>query len=177
MVLHSKKPLWKKTAFLGVFLSLAMICSYIETLIPFDFGIPGIKLGLANIVTLFALAALGRREAFLVMILRITLGCIFSGGVSTLIYSLSGGLCCYVVMCAAYKLLKNDLIWAVSALGGVAHNVGQIAAARFIMGTNGVFLYLLVLVVSGIMTGIFTGLCAYYVLKNRHISEFTEKQK
>lgn len=167
----------KRLVLTAMLTGIALVIFIIELQIPLPVSIPGIKLGLANIVTLFALAALGRREAFLVMILRITLGCIFSGGVSTLIYSLSGGLCCYVVMCAAYKLLKNDLIWAVSALGGVAHNVGQIAAARFIMGTNGVFLYLPVLVVSGIMTGIFTGLCAYYVLKNRHISEFTEKQK
>lgn len=167
----------KRLVLTAMLTGIALVIFIIELQIPLPVSIPGIKLGLANIVTLFALAALGRREAFLVMILRITLGCIFSGGVSTLIYSLSGGLCCYVVMCAAYKLLKNDLIWAVSALGGAAHNVGQIAAARFIMGTNGVFLYLPVLVVSGIMTGIFTGLCAYYVLKNRHISEFTEKQK
>lgn len=167
----------KRLVLTAMLTGIALVIFIIELQIPLPVSIPGIKLGLANIVTLFALAALGRREAFLVMILRITLGCIFLGGVSTLIYSLSGGLCCYVVMCAAYKLLKNDLIWAVSALGGVAHNVGQIAAARFIMGTNGVFLYLPVLVVSGIMTGIFTGLCAYYVLKNRHISEFTEKQK
>lgn len=167
----------KRLVLTAMLTGIALVIFIVELQIPSLTQIPGIKLGLANIVTLFALAVLGRREAFAVMILRIIIGCIFAGGVSALIYSLSGGLCCFLVMCVAYKFLKNELIWVVSALGGIAHNVGQIAAARVVMGTNGVLLYLPVLVVSGMVTGIFTGVCAYYVLKNGHISRLTEKCK
>lgn len=166
----------KRLILTAMLTGIALVIFIVEMQIPVPVKIPGIKIGLANIVTLFAMAVLGRREAFAVMLMRVILGSMFSGG-AVLIYSLSGGICCYAVMCVAYKFLKKELIWAVSALGGAAHNIGQIAAARVVMGTNSVFAYLPPLIISGIATGIFTGLCAYYVLKNGHISEITEKLK
>lgn len=166
----------KRLILTAMLTGIALVIFIVEMQIPVPIKIPGIKLGLANIVTLFTLAALGRREALAVTLLRIVLGSIFTGG-SSFIYSLFGGLCCYAVMCAAYKLLKKELIWAVSALGGAAHNIGQIAAARIVTGTSSVLAYLPPLIISGIVTGIFTGLCAYYVLKNRHIAGLTERLK
>lgn len=156
---------------------IALVIFIVEQQIPIPIPIPGIKPGLANIVTLFTLSVLGRREAFAVTLLRILLGCIFSGGISAAIYSISGGLCSFAAMCIAHHVLKDELLWAVSAIGGAAHNIGQIAAAWAVTRTSGVLLYLPALIISGIVTGIFTGLCAYYVLKNGHISKITEKWK
>lgn len=167
----------KRTVLTAMLTGIALVIFIVEQQIPVPISIPGIKIGLSNIVTLFALVVLGYREAFSVMLLRITLGCIFTGGVSAFVYSISGGICCYIVMCAMYGLFKEVPVWAISAMGGAAHNVGQIAAACVVTGTNAVFWYLPVLVAAGIVTGIFTGLCAYYVLKNKYISEMTEKWK
>lgn len=89
MDLHSKQ-LWRKTAFMGVFLALAMICSYIEMLIPFDFGIPGIKLGLTNIVVVLMLYSIGTKEAFCVSVIRIFLVGILFGNLIGILYSLGG---------------------------------------------------------------------------------------
>ena len=90
MDLHSKQ-LWRKTAFMGVFLALAMICSYIEMLIPFDFGIPGVKLGLTNIVVVLMLYSIGTKEAFCVSVIRIFIVGILFGNLIGILYSLGGG--------------------------------------------------------------------------------------
>ena len=96
MDLHSKQ-LWRKTAFMGVFLALAMICSYIEMLIPFDFGIPGVKLGLTNIVVVLMLYSIGTREAFCVSVIRIFLVGILFGNLIGILYSLGGGILSFVL--------------------------------------------------------------------------------
>lgn len=154
---------------------IALVIFVIEMQIPVPIAVPGIKLGLANIVTLFALVLLGGREAFAVLFMRILLSGIFTGGINTVIYSTAGGICCFIVMYISLKILKKDMLWAISALGATAHNIGQLTAAWLFTGSIKIFLYLPVLIVSGIITGIFTGLCAYYVLKNRHIERIAEK--
>lgn len=165
----------RKITLTAMLTGIALIIFIIEAQIPLPVKIPGIKLGLSNIITLVAMVLLGKKEAFSVLIMRIVIGSIFSGGISSLIYSLSGGLCCFAVMCAALKIFGNELIWAVSACGAMAHNFAQLAAANVIMGNLAVFAYMPYLAVSGIVTGIFTGLCAYYVLKNGYIKKLTEK--
>ena len=102
MDLHSKQ-LWRKTAFMGVFLALAMICSYIEMLIPFDFGIPGVKLGLTNIVVVLMLYSIGTKEAFCVSVIRIFIVGILFGNLIGILYSLGGGILSFLVMALLKK--------------------------------------------------------------------------
>lgn len=154
---------------------IALVIFIIEMQIPAPVAIPGIKLGLANIVTLFALVLLGGKDAFAVLFIRILLSGIFTGGFNTVMYSAAGGICCFIVMYISLKILKRDMLWVISALGATAHNMGQLTAAWLFTGSIKIFVYMPVLAVSGIITGIFTGLCAYYVLKNRHIERLAEK--
>ena len=110
--MHNKKDnRIRKTAFMGLFLALAMICSYIETLIPFSVGIPGIKLGLANIVVVLMLYSVGTKEALLVSLLRIVLVGILFGNAFSILYSLSGGILSLLVM---FLMKKTDKFSCVS---------------------------------------------------------------
>lgn len=174
MVLHSKKPLWKKTAFLGVFLSLAMICSYIETLIPFDFGIPGIKLGLTNIVVVLMLYTMGTGEAFLVSMVRIGLVGLLFGNVVGLLYSFSGGILSFLVM-ALLKKTKQFGCISVSVAGGICHNIGQIAAAVWMVSSGYVLYYLPLLLLAGVLTGGLIGILAQELIVR--LRSVTEKYK
>lgn len=131
MDLHSKQ-LWRKTAFMGVFLALAMICSYIEMLIPFDFGIPGVKLGLTNIVVVLMLYSIGTKEAFCVSVIRIFLVGILFGNLIGILYSLGGGILSFLVMALLKKGNHLGCI-SVSVAGGIAHNIGQILIAALVV--------------------------------------------
>ena len=157
----------KRLTLTAMLTGIALIVFIVESQIPLPIAVPGIKLGLANAVTLFALAVLGGREAFAVLCLRLTIGSIFAGGINTLVYSAAGGLLSFAVMYVLLKLLKQELLWAVSAFGAAAHNIGQLAAAWVMTGSAAVFAYLPVLILAGIASGIFTGLCAYYVVKHK----------
>lgn len=171
MVLHSKKPLWKKTAFLGVFLALAMICSYIETLIPFDFGIPGIKLGLTNIVVVLMLYTIGTGEAFFVSMVRIGLVGLLFGNVVGLLYSFSGGIFSFLVM-ALLKKTKQFGCISISVAGGICHNIGQITAAVLIVSSSYVLYYLPLLLLAGVLTGGLIGILAQeLIVRLRFVTE------
>ena len=150
MDLHSKQ-LWRKTAFMGVFLALAMICSYIEMLIPFDFGIPGVKLGLTNIVVVLMLYSIGTKEAFCVSVIRI-----FIVGI---LYSLGGGILSFLVMALLKKGNHLGCI-SVSVAGGIAHNIGQILIAALVVSSHYVLYYFPVLLIAGLLTGFLIGLLA-----------------
>ena len=141
MDLHSKQ-LWRKPAFMGVFLALAMICSYIEMLIPFDFGIPGVKLGLTNIVVVLMLYSIGTKEAFCVSVIRIFLVGILFGNLIGILYSLGGGILSFLVA------------------GGIAHNIGQILIAALVVSSHYVLYYFPVLLIAGLLTGFLIGLLA-----------------
>ena len=155
MDLHSK-PFWKKTAFLGVFLALAMICSYIEMLIPFNFGIPGVKLGLTNIVVVLMLYTIGTREAIMVSVLRILLMGILFGNVMSIVYSLAGGILSFLVMAILKKTGQLGCI-SVSVAGGISHNIGQILAAAVVVNSFSILYYLPVLLIAGVVTGLLIG--------------------
>uniref|UniRef100_UPI004055C21F Gx transporter family protein n=1 Tax=Agathobacter sp. TaxID=2021311 RepID=UPI004055C21F len=141
-----------KTAYLGVFLALALICSYIERLIPFSIGIPGIKLGLANIVVVFALYTLGTKEALLISFARIIISAFMFGNAVGIAYSLVGGLLSFAVM-AGLKKTKLLHCISVSVAGGVFHNIGQILVATFLVSNYYVLYYIPVLMVAGFVTG------------------------
>jgi heptaprenyl diphosphate synthase len=122
-----------------------------------------VKLGLANIVTVWAMFALGPGPTAMILLARVILGSLFSGGM-TIFYSLAGGLCCYLVMLVLRKLVTPRQMWVCSALGSVAHNLGQLAVAILVTRTWAVAVYLPVLMLSGILAGSFTGLCAQFLL-------------
>lgn len=149
---------------LALLTAVALIIFMIEAQIPPLVAIPGVKLGLANIITLVTLYSFGRRDALLVLLVRIFLGSMFSGQMLTLLFSLSGGLLCYAVCALLYRHMPLRRLWLLSMIGAVCHNIGQLAAAAFVLGTVDVFWYLPVLLLSGLLSGCFTGLVAAAVL-------------
>lgn len=153
----------RQLTYMAVLTAVALTIFVLEAQIPVPVPIPGVKLGLANIVTVYAVFALGPGPAAMILLARVLLGSLFAGGM-TIFYSLAGGLCCYLVMVVMRKLVTEKQIWVCSVLGAMAHNVGQIAAAVLITRTPGIVAYLPVLMISGILTGLFTGLCAQFLL-------------
>lgn len=146
----------RKTAYLGMFLAAALICSYIESLIPFYFGVPGIKLGLANIVVVIMLYCMGAGEAFLVSVLRILLAGFMFGNPFSILYSLSGGILSYGVM-LLLKHTKKFKVISVSVAGGIFHNIGQLFVASVVVENYNLFYYAPVLLIAGFVTGFLIG--------------------
>ena len=148
----------KKVALLGVFLALALICSYIESLIPFYFGVPGMKLGLTNIVVVLLLYFYGTKEALAVSFMRILLAGFMFGNAFSILYSLAGGLLSLFVMALLKKTGWFHMI-AVSICGGITHNLGQILVAMVVKNYY-IFGYFPFLFVGGWITGLLIGLLA-----------------
>ncbi len=149
---------------LALLTAVALIIFIIEAQIPPLTAIPGVKLGLTNIITLVTLYSFGRRDALMVLLVRIFLGSVFSGQMLTLLFSLCGGLLCYTVCAVLYRRIPLQRLWLLSMIGAVCHNIGQLAAAAFVLDTMDVFWYLPLLLLSGLLTGCFTGLVAGAVL-------------
>lgn len=158
-------PNGRRVAFCALLAAVALAIFVLEAQIPLLVPVPGMKLGLSNLVTLFALFSLGWKEALSILLVRIFLGNVFAGNLTAMLYSLSGGLVSFAVTVLLRRLVTKKQIWACGAAGGVAHNLGQIAAAAAIAQTPGLFLYLPVLILCGIFTGAFTGLCAQLLLE------------
>lgn len=154
----------KKLALMAMLTAASLIVFVIEAQIPAPVPVPGVKLGLANVITLVAMLLLGRREAGLILLVRIAMGSVFAGGVSGFIFSICGGVLAYAVMCLTVRAFPLKMLWVVSALGAVAHNIGQLIAAVAITKTAALLVYAPVLLASGIVTGVFTGLAAAYLL-------------
>ena len=147
----------KRVARIGIFVALAMVFSYVEVLIPFQFGIPGVKLGVANIVVVAGLYLLKPKEVFLISLVRILLmGLLFGNGVSIL-YSLAGGILSFFVM-LLFKKIHFFSVVGVSVIGGVFHNLGQILAAAAVIHNDKIMYYFPVLLAAGILTGALIGL-------------------
>ena len=159
----------KKLAALALTISFALILSYIESRIPPLVAIPGIKVGLANIAVIFTLYKFGAREAICVSVLRVLLVSMLFGTPVSLIYSVSGAILSLCVMILLKKLTPLREI-AVSVTGGVMHNVGQIAAASFMLSTNVVVYYLPFLLVSGTIAGIAVGIVAAILVQRVKIT-------
>ena len=156
----------KRMATLGLLTGLALILFIVEAQIPPLVAIPGVKIGLANIVTVFTVFWFGAKDGALVLAARIFLGAVFAGNFSSIMYSAAGGLCAILVVMGLKFVLQEKQIWIAGCLGAIAHGVGQVAVAVPVTGTVAVLVYLPVLIVTGIITGTFTGLCAQ-VLVNR----------
>ena len=155
----------KKMTLLALLSAIALTIFMVEAQIPALVPIPGVKLGLANIVTVFAVFALGAKEGVIVLFIRIFLGAVFAGNFSTILYSASGGALAILVTIGLRKILKENQLWAAGCLGSIAHSVGQMIAAIAITRTAGLLVYLPVMIVISIFTGLFTGLCAQYLVK------------
>lgn len=149
---------------LTLFSTIALTIFILESAIPPLVPIPGVKLGLANIITLFVMVKYGDKEAFIVLFIRIILANIVSGQVISLIYSLFGGFLCLVSMCLINRLLHSKYLYITSVFGAVFHNIGQIIAAAIIIQSISIFAYLPVLLISGIITGLFTGFCTHFTI-------------
>lgn len=139
-------------------ISLALFI--VELQIPVPAPIPGIKLGLANIITVYAVFVLSPLEAGSILLARILLGSFFAGQLMSLLYSFVGGLFCFITMLFIKKIVRMNQIWACSIIGAMAHNIGQITVAVIVSQTAAVIWYLPVLLLSGMITGLFTGICA-----------------
>lgn len=154
----------KKTAYLGLCLALALICSYVEVLVPLPIGIPGVKLGLANIVMVVVLYRSGWRDAACVSFARVLLAGFLFGSMYSILYSLAGALLSLAVMCLLKQYGKLHII-SVSAAGGVFHNVGQFLIAAVVVENYRILYYLPVLFLVGMVTGILIGIGATEIIK------------
>ena len=155
----------KKLTTLALFTTISLAIYAIESAIPPLVPIPGIKLGLANIITLVLLQFFSAKEAALVLIARILLSALLFGHAMSMMYSLAGGLLSLLLMAIIMRLLQKKMTFLTGAVGGLAHNMGQLLVAYLITSTAGVFAYLPFLILSGILTGLFTGLCAGFARK------------
>jgi heptaprenyl diphosphate synthase len=154
----------KKLVLLALLTAIALTVFLIEAQIPPIVPIPGVRLGLANIVTVFAVFAIGSREGAAVLLCRIFLGAVFAGNFSTILYSAAGGFCAIAVTVGMKKLLTTRQLWVAGALGAMAHNIGQMAAAVAISQTPSLVIYLPLLLAIAIVTGSLTGLSAQILL-------------
>lgn len=150
---------------LATLTAVALIIFYVELQIPNPFPIPGIKLGLANIITVYAVYHFRAHEVASILFVRILLGAVFAGNISALIYSFSGGVLCLLGMLVFRRFIDENHLWIASVFGAVLHNTGQILAAVLLTQTPALFLYFPFLLVSGCLAGAFTGFCAQVLVK------------
>lgn len=150
----------KKLTVMAMLCAIALTIFVVEAQIPALVPLPGVKMGLSNIVTVYAVFAIGPREAAAILFVRVFLGAVFSGQMSTILYSGAGGLCAIAVTILLRKILTGKQLWVAGCLGAIAHACGQMLVAVWVTGTAGILLYLPVMILCGIVTGLFTGLCA-----------------
>ncbi len=153
-----------EAAYLGMMLAFALILGYAESLIPLVFAVPGMKLGLPNLAVLLLLFRSGPKEAFLVNVLRIMLSGFLFGSLSSILYSLAGGVLSFSVMLLGKKTGRFG-VCGISIAGGVMHNVGQLAIAAVVVESGGLFYYLPPLLAAGAVTGLLNGIVAEQIQK------------
>lgn len=159
-----KKNVVKNVAFYGMMIALAMVFSYLESFIPVNalIPIPGVKLGLANIVVVFALYSMKPKDALIIGIIRVVLSGLLFGNPMTIAYSLAGCFLSWGIMTLTKKTKLS--IMGVSMLGGIFHNIGQLIVAVVLTSTVRIAYYLPVLLISGMVTGLLMGIAAKLVV-------------
>ena len=157
----------KKLAELSMLTAAALIVFIVELRFPDILPIPGVKLGLANIFTVYAVYSFRGREVLLMVLTRVTLGAIFSSNFSALLYSLAGALLCLAGMLLVRKIIPIKYLWLCSIIGAMLHNTGQIAVAMAVMRSPAVLPFYPILLTAGCIAGLFTGICAQLILKRR----------
>ena len=154
----------QKISYCAVFTALAMIFSYVEAILPINFGVPGMKLGLANLVIVAGLYYLNEKDVLIISVTRILLmGLLFGNGMS-LIYSLTGGMLSYLIM-ILMKKKTNLSILVISIGGGITHNIGQLIAASLVVSNFHIFYYFPALLIAGTITGLLIGIVSEKILK------------
>ena len=156
----------RRITLLALLTAIALTIFMIEAQLPVLVPIQGVKLGLANIITVYAVFVLGPGDALLILCARVFLGAVFSGQMMTLLYSMGGGLLAWIAMVGLRKLLTRKQIWLCSPVAAVFHNLGQLLVAAGVMKTWAVMAYLPYLLLSGMITGLFTGLCAQFLIRH-----------
>ena len=154
----------KQLSLCAVLASLALALSYVEGMFPLPLPLPGFKLGLANIVTVFALYALGAPHALAILLVRVLLGAMFAGNASALIFSLFGGLAALGVMALLSRFGRLS-VYGVSVGGAAAHNIGQVCAAMLTLGSRAPLAYLPVLLLVSLFSGALTGFISSLLLR------------
>lgn len=155
---HSKL---KQMIYLAVMTAVAIVLHFVEGMFPLPIAVPGIKLGLANVVSLIALYLFGPVQALSILLLRVLMTSFLYAGFSSLLISMTGGILSILAMTMIWRLREKGFsIISASVLGGVFHNVGQMLAAAVVLRTTAVFAYIPVLLLSGLATGVATGVLA-----------------
>lgn len=155
----------RKLTTMALLTAIALTIFIIEAQIPAPVPIPGIKLGLSNIITVYAVWTIGSKEGAMILFARILLGAIFSGNFGTVFYSAGGGALAILATIGLKFVLKENQLWVAGCMGAIAHSVGQMVVAVWITGTPSLLIYLPVLIVSSVITGLFTGLCSQLLVK------------
>ena len=153
-----------KIAYFGMFTALALIFGYVESLVPISFGIPGVKLGLANLAVVIVLYLMDVKSAYLLSVLRIVLSGFLFGNLFGILYSLAGGLLSLSVMILLKKTNAFSVV-GVSVAGAVCHNIGQLIVATIVLESVSIANYLPVLMIAGIITGFVIGIIALETMK------------
>lgn len=151
---------------LALLTTVALIIFVIELRIPNPIPIPGVKLGLANIITVYAVYHYRAKEVMMIVFCRIALGAVFSGNIMALAYSFAGSFLCLAGMLGLRKIIDMGHIWISSIFGAILHNIGQISIAVLVMG-KGILVYFPFLLVSGCLAGAFTGICAQLIIRRK----------
>lgn len=159
----------RKLTRLGLLTAIALTIFVIEAQVPAPLPLPGVKLGLANIVTVFTVFALSPGEAVAVLTARIFLGAVFAGNFSTIFYSAAGGACAIAVTIFLRKILKDNQLWVAGCFGAIAHSIGQMVVAAWLLGTPSVAVYLPVMILISIFTGLFTGFLAQFLVNRGNL--------
>ena len=165
----------KKLTTLSMLTAIALTIFMVEAQIPPLTPVPGIKMGLSNIVTVFTVFAIGPKEAAAVLFVRVFLGAVFAGNFSTIFYSGAGGLCAILVTICLRKILTKKQLWVAGICGAIAHSVGQMVMAVTLTATPGLLAYLLIMIVASIISGTFTGLCAQFLVNRGSLWKITSK--
>ena len=163
----------KKLTLLSLLTAIALTIFMVEAQIPPLTPIPGIKMGLSNIVTVFIVFAMGPKEAAAVLFVRVFLGAVFAGNFSTIFYSGAGGLCAILTTIGLRKILTQKQLWVAGVCGALAHSIGQMAMAITLLATPGLIAYLPVMIIASIISGTFTGFCAQFLVNRGNLWKIT----
>lgn len=160
----------KKIAIIAIFITLALVLSYVDSLIPLAIMVPGIKIGLANIVIILSLYMIGEKETILISTIRVILSSLLFGTMLTFAYSIAGAILSFIIMVILKK--KTTLaMMTISIIGAVSHNIGQIIMAVIIMSTKEIIYYLPILMITGVISGTIIGILSSLLI------QFTKKNE
>lgn len=155
----------KKVVFMSLLVAQAIILHIVEGMLPVPFITPGAKLGLTNIITVVSIYIFGFREALAIIVIRIVLCALFAGNIASFLFSITGGIFSLVVMYSTKQIGRDKVsIWGISILGAIFHSIGQIMVSAFLIHNMNIVIYLPVLLLAGVGTGLFVGLASKFML-------------